>query len=64
MIKSVKRVEKRRKGISVVGVAYLSLAGGGGGGGGGGSLYSIFEFLLDFRKYDLMILVISSLFPY
>ena len=31
MIKSAKGVEKRRKGVSVVGVAYLSLWGGGGG---------------------------------
>ena len=36
MIKSVKGVEKRRKGINAVGVAYLSLGRGGGGGGGGG----------------------------
>ena len=32
--------------------------------GGGGSLCFIFEFLLDFRKYNLMILVIRSIFPY
>ena len=30
----------------------------------GGSLCFIFEFLLDFRKDNLMILVIRSLFPY
>ena len=29
MIKSAKGVEKRKKGVSVVGVAYLSLRGGG-----------------------------------
>ena len=33
MIKSAKGVEKRRKGVNVVGFAYLSLWGGGGGGG-------------------------------
>ena len=37
---------------------------GGGGGGGVGSLCFIFEFLLDFRKYNLVILVIRFIFPY
>ena len=55
MIKSTKGVEKRRKGVSVVGVAYLSLK---------GSLCFIFELLLNFRKDNLVILVIRSLFPY
>ena len=52
-------MEKSKKGVRVVGIAYLSL-----GGGGGGSLCFILKFLLDFRKDNLMILVIRSLFPY
>ena len=48
-------MEKRKKEVSAVGVAYLSLR---------GSLCFIFEFLLDFRKDNLVILVIRSLFPY
>ena len=36
----------------------------GGGGGGGGCLCFIIEFLHDFRKDNLMILVIRSPFPY
>ena len=35
-----------------------------GGGGGGGSLCFVLEFLLEFRKDNLIILVIRSLFPY
>ena len=52
-------MEKRKKGVSAVRVAYLSL-----GGGGGGILCFIFEFLLDFRKDNLTILMIRSLFSY
>ena len=43
------------KGVRAVGVAYLSLV---------GSLYFILEFLLDYRKDNLVILVIRSLFHY
>ena len=52
-------MEKRKKGVSVVGVEYFYL-----GEGEGGSLYFILEFLLDFRKDNLVILVIRYLFPY
>ena len=55
MIKLAKRVEKRRKGVSAVGVVYLSLE---------GSFYFIFEFFLDFRKDNLVILLIRYLFSY
>ena len=55
MIKSAKRVEKRKKGVFTVGIAYLSLV---------GSLHFILEFLLDYRKDNLVIMVIKSLFPY
>ena len=55
MIKSAKMVEKRKKGVSEVGVAYLSLM---------GSLRFILEFLLDYKKDNLMILLIRFLFPY
>ena len=48
-------MEKRKKGVSVVGVVYLSLV---------GSLHFILEFLLDYRKDNLVILVIRSFFPY
>ena len=54
MIKSTKMVEKK-KGVSAIGVAYISL---------GGSLCFIFKILLDFKKDNLMILVIRYLFPY
>ena len=40
-------VEKKKKEVRVVGVAYISL-----------------EFLLDYRKDNLMILVIRYFFPY
>ena len=55
LIKSKKWVKKRKKGVSVVGVAYFP---------SGGSLCFIFEFLFYFRKYNHVILVIRSLFPY
>ena len=50
-------MEKRKNGVCAVGVAHLSL-------GGGESFCFILEFLFDFRKDNLMILVIKSLFPY
>ena len=50
-------MEKKKKGVGAVRVAYLSLRGGGG-------ISFKLEFLLDFRKDNLMILVIRSLFPY
>ena len=53
IIKLAKRVEKRNKGIFTGGIAYLSLV---------GSLYFIYEFLLNYRKDNLVILVIRSLF--
>ena len=59
MIKSTKR--RRREIRELAGVAYRSL---GGGGGGGGSLCFVFEFLLEFRKDNLIILVIRYFFPY
>ena len=55
MIKSAKTVEKRNKGVCTIGGAYLSLV---------GSLYFILEFLLYYRKDNLVILVIRSLFLY
>ena len=48
-------MKKRKKGVSTVEVPYLSLR---------GSLCFILEFFLDFRKDNLVILVIRSLFPY
>ena len=48
-------MKKRKKGVREVGVAYLSLR---------RSIHFIFEFLLDFKKDNLVILVIRSLFPY
>ena len=53
MIKLVKGMEKRRKEISAVGVAYLSLR--------GGSFCFILEFLLDSRKDNLEIKISISL---
>ena len=55
MIKSAKRVEKRKKRVYTDGVAYISLL---------GNLCFIHEFLLDYKKDNLVILVIRSLFPY
>ena len=52
-------MEKSKKGVRAVGIAYLSL-----GWGGGRSLCFILKFLIDFRKDNLMILVIRSFFPY
>ena len=48
-------MEKKRKGISAVGVAYLSLW---------RNFCFILEFLLNFRKDNLVIFVIRSFFPY
>ena len=55
MIKSSKMVEKRKKGVCTVEIAYLSLV---------GSLHFILEFLLDYKRDNFVILVIRSLFPY
>ena len=55
MIKSAKGVEKRKNEVSAIRVTYLSLE---------GSICFMLEFLLDFRKHNLMILVIIYLFPY
>ena len=55
MIKLAKGVEKRKKKISAVGVAYLSLM---------GSLHFILKFILDYRKDNLVILVIRYFFHY
>ena len=59
MIKSVKgwRKEKRE-------LAQLELHTFPSRGGGGGCLGFILEFLFDFRKDNLVILMIRSLFPY
>ena len=46
---------ERKKEVETVIFAYLSLR---------GSLCFIFEFLIDSRKDNLVILVIKSLFPY
>ena len=54
MLKST-RMEKKKKGISAIGVGYLPIV---------RSLSFILEFLLDYRKYNLVILVIRSFFPY
>ena len=55
MIKSGKGVEKRNKGVGAVGVAYLYFV---------ESLCFILEFLLDYRKDNLVILLIRFIFPY
>ena len=55
MIKSAKGMKKKRKRISAIGVAYRSLE---------RCFCFILEFLLDFRKDNLMILVIRYFFPY
>ena len=56
MIKSAKKGEKREKyEDSSVGVAYLSLV---------GSLPFILGFFLDYRKDNLIILVMRYFFPY
>ena len=48
---------ERKNEVETVRIAYHSL-------GGGGSFYFILEFLLDFRKDNLVIFVIRFLFPY
>ena len=55
MIKSAKKMEKMKKKVYVVRIAYLSLV---------GSLCFTLEFLLDPWKDNLVILAIESLFPY
>ena len=55
MIKSSNMVEKRKKGVCTVKIAYLSLV---------GSLHFILEFLLDYKRDNFVILVIRYLFPY
>ena len=57
IFKSAKGVKKRKKGVNAVEVHTFPS-------GGGGILFFIFKFLLDFRKDNLVILVIRSLFPY
>ena len=52
MIKSAKEMEKMRKGISAVGVVYLSLV---------GSPFVLYSFPLDYREDNLVIFVIKSL---
>ena len=48
-------MEKSKKEVRAIGIAYLSI---------GGNLCFILEFLLDFRKDNIVILVIRYLFPY
>ena len=50
-----KRMEKRKKGASAVGVAYLSLV---------ESLPFLLEIFLDYKKDNLIILVMRYFFPY
>ena len=56
MIRSAKRMEKKRKGISAVEVCIPFPR--------GESLCFILEFLLDYREDNLRIFAIKSLFPY
>ena len=55
MIKSTKGWRRERKELAQLELHTFPL---------GGSLYFIFKFVLDFRKDNLVILVIRSLFPY
>ena len=52
MIKLRKGMEKRRKGISAVGVVCLSLV---------GSVFVLYSFPLDYKEDNLVIFVIKSL---
>ena len=55
LLKSAKRIEKKEKEVPQLGsCTFLSL----------GSSCFILEFVFDFRKYNLGILVMKSLFPY
>ena len=56
MIKSAKRMEEKRKGISAVELCIPFPR--------GESFCFILEFFLDYKEVILVILVIKSLFPY
>ena len=55
MIKLTKIMENIKNGVYTVRKAYIFL---------GGSLCFILDFLLDFRKYNLVIFVIRSIISY